>query len=254
MMDETAMEMEGGIVHSENSSPQTRSSKNLKKIKSQTPMEILSGGIAAISMAVSITAMAMSPSSIVIVAGLASGALGPYAYYQQKKLTDIVALKQTYEVVKREVNRLHAENIRLNETIGELSGTIDKLEDTEQALDVITQTQGQSVAAFAQQVREHEEILNQMRKHLKANKVQNLLQVIIRVDQDDNMLIDEDEIDNLLSKIKKINGVEVREDRFRAAVKASGGSLSSVMDIIRNLLFDEISEEDEIFIIKSELE
>ncbi len=253
-MDETAMEE--GIIPSENSSPQKkmRSNNKLNKIKSQTPMEILSGGVAAISLAVSITAMAISPSSIVIVAGLASGALGPYAYYQQKKLTDIVALKETYEVVKREVNRLSAENIRLNETIGELSGTVDKLEDTEQALDVITQTQGQSVAAFAQQVKEHEEILNQLRKHLKANKVQNLLQVIIRVDQDDNMHIDQDEIENLLSKIKKINGVEVREDRFRAAVEASGGSLSSVMDIIRNLLFDEISEEDAIFIIKSKLE
>ncbi|KAL7442964.1 hypothetical protein ACHAXH_008452 [Discostella pseudostelligera] len=253
-MDASAME-EGSTLPSDNPSPLKGStSKNLKKIKSQTPMEILSGGIAAISIGVSIAAMALSPSAIVVVAGLASSAIGPYAYYQQKKLTDIIALKETYEVVKREVSRLQSENIRLNETIGELAGTIDKLEDTEQALDVITQTQGQSVAAFAQQVKEHEDILNQMRKHLKANKVQNLLQVIIRADQDNNMQIDEDEIVNLLSKIKKINGVDVREDRFRAAVKASGGSLSSVMDIIRNLLSDEISEANEIFIIKNELE
>ena len=245
-------DMEEGVLPSDNASPQKRSSKNLKKIKSQTPMEILSGTVAAVSIAISITAMAMSSrSSIVIVAGIASSAIGPYAYYQQKKLTDIVALKETYEVVKREVNRLSAENIRLNETVGELSETIDKLEDTEQALDTITQTQGQSVAAYAQQVKEHEEILNQMQKHLKANKVQNLLQVIIRTDQDDNMQIDEDEIDNLLTKIRNINGVEVREDRFRAAVKASGGSLSSVMDIIRNLLFEETSEDNEIFVIKT---
>ena len=244
-------DMEEGVLPSDNASPQKRSSKNLKKIKSQTPMEILSGTVAAVSIAISITAMAMSPSRIVIVAGIASSAIGPYAYYQQKKLTDIVALKETYEVVKREVNRLSAENIRLNETVGELSETIDKLEDTEQALDTITQTQGQSVAAYAQQVKEHEEILNQIQKHLKANKVQNLLQVIIRTDQDDNMQIDEDEIDNLLTKINNINGVEVREDRFRTAVKASGGSLSSVMDIIRNLLFEETSEDNEIFVIKT---
>ena len=197
-------------------------------------MELLSGSVATVSVVASITAMVMNPNSLVIVAGLASSSLGPYAYYQQKKLTDIVALKETYEVVKREVSRLQVENIRLSETIEELSGTIDKLEDTELALDVITQTQGQSVAAFAQQVKEHDEILNQMQKHLKANKVQNLLQVIIRVDNDGNMQIEEGEIDNLLSKIKKINGVEVREDRFRDAIKSSGGSLSSVMDIIKN--------------------
>jgi translation initiation factor 2B subunit (eIF-2B alpha/beta/delta family) len=136
--------------------------------------------------------------------------------------------------------------------VGELSDTIDRLEDVEQALDVITQTQGQSVAAFAEQVKENRNILGQMQKNLRANVLQNLLQVVIRSDQDDNMTIEEDEIDDLIQRIQKINGVEVREEKFKAAIMGSGGSLSSVMDIIKNLMADDVSDEDDIFIIKED--
>lgn len=230
------------------------SAKKSEKMKvwSHTPMEVLSGSIAAVSVGTSVTAMIMNPMTPVFVAGVLSSVIGPYAYYQQTKLTDIIALKETHEAVKREVDRLQAENTRLNETVGELSDTIDKLEDVEQALDVITQTQGQSVASFAEQVNENRAILGEMQKNLRANVLQNLLQVVIRSDQDDNMQIEEDEIDDLISRIKKINGVEVREDRFKDAIMSSGGSLSSVMDIIKNLMADDVSGEDEIFIIKEE--
>jgi hypothetical protein len=226
--------------------------KKLRKIANHTPMEIISGAFAGLSVGTSVTAMILAPSTPVFVAGALSSVIGPYAYYQQTKLTDILALKETHEAVRREVNRLSQENRRLNETVGELSDTIDRLEDVEQALDVITQTQGQSVDAFAQQVKENREILGQMQKNLRANVLQNLLQVVIRSDQDDNMQIEDDEIDDLITRIKKINGVEVREDKFRDMIRSSGGSLSTVMDIIKNLMAEDKGGDESIFIIKDE--
>jgi hypothetical protein len=101
-------------------------------------------------------------------------------------------------------------------------------------------------------VKENRDILGQMQKNLRANVLQNLLQVVIRSDQDDNMTIEEDEIDDLINRIKKINGVEVREEKFKDRIISSGGSLSSVMDIIKNLMADDVSKEDEIFIIKED--
>jgi len=227
-----------------------KSSKKLKKIWSHTPSEIMHGAFSTITVGTSVTAMVMAPSSMVIAAGICGSVVAPYAYYQQTKLTDIIALKQTHEAVKREVDRLQSENVRLNETVGDLSTTIDNLEDVEQALDTITQTQGQSIETYAQQVKENRSILQDMQKNLRANKLQNLLQVVIRSDQDDNMTIEEDEIDDLISRIRKINGVDVREDRFKDRIISSGGSLSSVMDIIKNLMADDVSKEDEIFIIR----
>ncbi|KAL3807727.1 hypothetical protein ACHAXA_005328 [Cyclostephanos tholiformis] len=244
--------MEEGAMPSRMSNP-SKSRRGLNMVKANTPMEIFAGCVAAFSIGTSVTAMVFnSGSAIVYVAGALSSVIGPYAYYQQTKLTDIIALRETHEAVKREVDRLQAENVRLNETVGELSDTIDKLEDVEQALDVITQTQGQSVAAFADQVKENRDILLAMQKNLRANVLQNLLQVVIRSDQDDSMQIEMDEVDDLISRIKKINGVEVSEERFKRAIRTSGGSLSSVMDIIKNLMAEDASEEEQIFTMKND--
>jgi len=250
----TALEIEEGGDEEVASGNSRNESKQLGKVWAHTPMEILSGVGALVSVGTSVTAIVMSGfQSIVLISGILTCVVGPYSYYQQTKLTDIVALKATHEAVKREVNRLAGENVRLNETVGDLSNTMDKLEDVEQALDVITQTQGQSVATFKEQVKENREILNQLQKQLRANVLQNLLQVVIRSDQDDNMQIEEHEIDPLINRITKINGVEVMRDRFRHRIMSSGGSLSSVMDIIKNLMADDVSGEDAIFIIKEDM-
>mmetsp|Transcript_1197 Transcript_1197/g.2581 ORF Transcript_1197/g.2581 Transcript_1197/m.2581 type:complete len:247 (+) Transcript_1197:241-981(+) len=225
-------------------------SKKLKGIASHTPMEILSGFFAFASVGTSVTGMIMSWGTLTLIAGVFTSVFGSYSYYQQTKLTDIIALKETHEAVRRNVDRLAGENVRLNETVGKLSDTMDGLEDVEQALDVITQTQGQSVAAFAEQVKENRDILGEMQKNLRANVLQNLLQVVIRSDQDDNMQIEEDEIDPLIQRIRKINGVDVMEDRFKDLIISSGGSLSSVMDIIKNLMADDVPGGEEIFIMK----
>ncbi|KAL9191221.1 hypothetical protein ACHAXT_000927 [Thalassiosira profunda] len=239
--------MEEGGLGAARASP--TKSKQLRKVMSHTPMELVSGTVALIAVGTSVTAMILNPMTPVFVAGALSSVIGPYAYYQQTKLTDILALKETHDAVKQEVDRLQAENMRLNETVGELSDTLDKLEDVEQALDVITQTQGQSVSAFAEQVKENQNILGQMQKNLRANVLQNLLQVVIRSDRDDDLTIDEREVDDLLAKMQKINGVEVREEKFKDAIMSSGGDISNVMDVIKNLMNEDVAREDEIFVI-----
>ena len=101
MENENAIE-EGGVpATSDNTKDQK---KKLKKIWSHTPMEIVSGAFAGLSVGTSVTAMILAPSTPVFIAGALSSVIGPYAYYQQTKLTDILALKETHEAVKREVD------------------------------------------------------------------------------------------------------------------------------------------------------
>lgn len=222
----------------------------LRPIASHTPMEIVAAGIGAASVGTSVAAMIIQPVNIVFVAGGLSCVIGPYAYWQQRRLTDVIALQETHKALSEQVDRLGKENKRLHETVVELSDTVDRLEDVEQALDVITQTQGQSIAAFEEQVKDNKEILAKMQSNLKANVLQNLLQVVIRSDKDENMTIEEHEIGDLINRIKRINGVEVHEDKLRERITKSGGSLQCVMDIIRNLMSDECPECDQIFTIK----
>lgn len=179
-----------------------------------------------------------------------SSFIGPYAFYQQKRLTDVIALQETHIALSAEIDRLGEENDRLHEAVEELSKTVDRLEDVEQALDTITSMQGQSIEALEEQVEDNREILSKMQSNLKANVLQNLLQVVIRSDKDADMDIEGEEIEELIKRLEGINGVEVHKDRFRDAINYAGGSLQSVMDIIKNLMADESSAGNEIFTIK----
>merc|ERR1712038_972857 len=131
-------------------------------------------------------------------------------------------------------------------SVAELGETVDELEHVEQCLDVITQTQGQSVDAFAEQVAENREILARMQKNLKANILQNLLSVVIRSDGDGSMTIEEDEIDGLIKRIRDINGVLIDDNLFRKAVLENGGSLQAVMDVVKDLIAGNNDSESEI--------
>lgn len=226
-------------------------SKLLKAVKGSTAMEKVAGGLAALSVGTSVVAIALNPTTVVIVAGAFSSIIGPYSYYQQTKLTEIAALKETNDAITRQEDRLWAENWRLHKAVNDLSDTVCRLEDVEQALAVIMQTQGQSVAAFEEQVEKNREMLNNMQNHLRANVLKNLLQVVFRSDQDENMQIEKDEIDDLINRIHKINGVEFKEDRFCSAITKSGGSLKSVMGIIKHMLAGG-TDEHGIFIIKND--
>lgn len=223
----------------------------LRPLAGHTPMELFAGGIAGASVASSAAAMILSPANIVFAAGGLSCAIGPYAYWQQRRLTDVVALQETHRALSQQVDRLGKENVRLHDAVVDLGETVDRLEDVEQALDVLTQTQGRSIEAFEEQVRDNRDILGKMQSNLKANVLQNLLQVVIRSDADESMTIEEHEIGGLIGRIQGINGVEVHEARFRDAIRQAGGSMQCVMDIIRNLMSDEPTEgADDIFVIK----
>ncbi|KAL3775901.1 hypothetical protein HJC23_000331 [Cyclotella cryptica] len=247
--DEHSDEEEGYMPEEKKAIKATGSTK-LAPVKNNTFLEVVAGAVAAASVATSVGAMIISPVNVVYAAGGLSCFIGPYAFFQQRRLTDVIALQETHQALSAEVDRLGRENERLREAVDKLSETVDRLEDVEQALDVITQTQGQSIEALEEQVNDNREILSKMQSNLKANVLQNLLQVVIRSDKDDNMTIEDHEIGGLITRIQGINGVEVHEDRFREAISKAGGSLQCVMDIIKNLMGDNISEESEIFTIK----
>ena len=123
----------------------------LKPVAETTWKERIAGFVGVGAVGTSVAAIAVEQSMVVIVAGLLSSIMGPYAYYQQTKLTDIATLKETAAAVQVEVDRLKAENDRLSKNIDELGSTIDELQDVEEALEVISKTQGQSVQALEKQ-------------------------------------------------------------------------------------------------------
>jgi len=232
--------------------PLSGGANRLEDVKESTLMEKISAGVAGVAVASSVVAIAIFPNPLVIAAGVSSAGLAPYAWYQQTKLTDIAALKETHEALHREVETLQAENNRLRKNVDELGDTVKRLGDVEDALDVITQTQGQSVEAFAQQVEENRAILNQMEKNLKANVLQNLFSIVMGCDTDGDLTIDDDELEEVCEKMANIKGVKVNKELFCQAIINQGRSLDAVMGVVRNLIAeggDGRPEEEQIFVL-----
>ena len=218
----------------------------LKPIPETTPMERVAAACAFAAVITALFAMIIEGSLVVILAGILSAVVSPYAYYQQVQLTDIRTLQETEMKMKMEVDRLTAENKRLAHNIDEMSESVQGLKDIGDALDVINEQQGQSVAAFAEQVEEQRKILNGMQNNLSAKIIDNLLSLAFGADQNDDQMIDPKEADDLIRHIQNMSGVTVKEEKFRQAI--SGQTADTVIDIIDNLLKEDLPEEERMFV------
>ena len=182
--------------------------------------------------------------------------IGPYAYWQQRLLTDVIALQQMQRALSNQIDRLINQNSRLHTSLQSLTTTVNRLEDVEWAYNVVTSTQSQTIEAFEEQVRNNRLVLSKMQSGLKSNILQYIYKVIIRSDTDGSFILDEDEINDLIDKFNRNSLVEFNEELFRHYITNSGGSIQSIMDIIRNLIHDKNDQEEvkAIFIIKDELQ
>lgn len=219
----------------------------LKPVPETTPIERAAAGVALAAVITAVAAAIVEQSVLVIVGGILSSIVGPYCYYQQTRLTDIRTLLETKKAVTVEVDRLEQENKRLVKNIDDMTASVDRLQEIDQALAVITESQGQSIDAFEKQVADNKEILQKMKGNLKANVLQNLLSVILRSDSDQDFKMDAEEVELLIKRIQNISGVTVNEAKFRQAIQ--GQSIDAVMDIVKNLLRPDVPEEDRIFVI-----
>jgi hypothetical protein len=217
----------------------------LKPVAETTFKERIAGGIACVAIGTSVAAIVVEQSAVVVIAGVLSSVMGPYAYYQQTKLTDIATLKETAAKVQAEVDRLKDENDRLGSNIDELGNTIDELQDVEEALEVISKTQGQSVSALEKQVQDNKEILGKMKKSTKGRVIQNLISIIYRGDENCDDMISEEEATSVITGLSKIGGLTIHEKKLREAI--TGKSIESVIDVVKNLLSEDVPEDQRIF-------
>ena len=223
----------------------------LKPVQETTPHERVAGGVAVGAVVTALVAMIVEyNSTIVLVAGLLSILTGPYCYYQQTRLTDIRTLQETKQALQAEVDQFEESNQKLVKNIDTMTASVDRLEELDQALQIISSKQGITVQAFEQQVQENKKILQRMKGNLQANVLQNLLSVILRSDTDKDFTMDDSEIDALIRRLQNIAGVTVHADRFRAAI--AGQNVTAVMEIVKNLLRANVPPEERIFEIQSQ--
>lgn len=222
----------------------------MNKMKLSSDKEKMVRGAAAISVASSIVSMCIEPHISVKVAGSIGSVLSPYAAVQEKKLSDLEHLSEINTEMEIAVADLSEENARLSLQVNQLEASVNRLEEMENTYQTIQEVEGQSVGELEKQLKKSKEVLHGMENNLIAITLQNITGIVIRCDIDDDMMIKTNEITTLVSKLKMIGGVTIKEDKFREMVVKCGHSLPAVMTMIQDLLEYDAPESEKIFVIE----
>lgn len=229
------------VIDIEDGTSETRkpggSSKQLGEIAEFTMIEIAAGFLAFVSIGTSIGALVLAMDILwVRYAAVLCFLLAPYSYFQQKRITDIRALKETLETIVHEVDRLRDENERLSSTVNDMSLTVNKLDTIEDALDLLTNKETDSVQKLLDMVEDNKDILRQMEKNLKAAVLQNIVSVIISSDKDMDSVLGVKETEGLIKRLKRLDGVIVNEKQLKKIILDHEGSIHGVMIIVKEVL------------------
>jgi hypothetical protein len=215
--------------------PEPKPSKGLlKPIPETTILERVMMGVAGVAVITAIVAMAIEDSVFVMVGGVLSILMGPYAYYQQVQLTDIKVLKETETALHAAVDDLQKINNDLHSNVEKLCDSVTKLRNMESALDMITKDTGSSISKLRSQVKENEQLLEKLKNNAKTAVLLNLLELLLRSDTDQDRIMNEAEVNEVLRRLRAIPGVTVNEPAFTKA--ALNKPVKDTMKIIRNLL------------------
>jgi hypothetical protein len=68
--------------------------------------------------------------------------------------------------------------------------------------------------------------------------VRTLVGIVLAADQDKDFLLSDDEIEEIISRVESIHGVQIKEDMFRQRIIDNGRSIKSIMMCARNLMVE----------------
>jgi hypothetical protein len=95
------------------------------------------------------------------------------------------------------------------------------------------------------QVNEYKLLQADIKTDLRSKVQQTLMTVFMRSDQDEDFVIDPEEVDRLVLRLKNIPGVEFDEKKFRKVLNKEGGDIMKFAD--RHFGDDVALDKDRIF-------
>lgn len=193
--------------------------------------------------------MAIVSNPVVYVSGAIGTIVAPVAAIQQTKLTEVAAMKETNHRLNSEVDSLKAEHERLAAQVSSLETSVGHLQDMSQTLDTIRAVEGQSMEELERQLKESEQILDQMQDNLRGDIVQTLISLVLAIDHDGDMCLSDAEIDSLILKIEEMSSgqFDFKDALLRKKLIEHGRSLNAIMEIIKNLMDENTAPDESIF-------
>jgi hypothetical protein len=200
--------------------------------------------VAWITFILAFSAMIVEGSKFALASWILSMIMGPYLYYQKVTLTNMVVMKETKNSLERDVSRLKGESTRLSYIVDELDGRVEDLLDVEDALEIISNSDGQSVDVLKQQIKTNTEKLEQMDWSVQGRVIETLVSLIY---QESNTNSSEEDVATIIRNLNDVPGLYINEDRLLHTLDRGNPIGETIIDVLQNLLDEEISAKKSIF-------
>jgi len=135
-----------------------------------------------------------------------------------------------------------------------LFGHTYRLHDVEEGLSKIAKQDGTEVDRLVELVKETKTLQKQIKMALEKQVMQQMIDAVVTSDKDGNFTLTPQETEMLKIRLGNINGVDFNAKFFDNMIASDVNELTvtDVMNILRNLLDDEVPEERNIFVLRSE--
>jgi hypothetical protein len=131
---------------------------------------------------------------------------------------------------------LQLENFNLTVSVDNLKHQSTKLQNVEGHLSALLENQNMQTNKFVHEVKQNKIVQDEIEKFLVIDVMQNVISTIMRADCDQDFVIDPEEVDALILRVKALPGVEkVDEARLKETLLKEGSGLEAVMQMVRNL-------------------
>lgn len=134
--------------------------------------------------------------------------------------------------LRYEVAKFSNENKRLGKSIEDLKVKVFCLNETKQRLKELTQDQNLNVNALVELVHENQRIIDAKKKTLIVGIQQDLMESLLKADNDFSGDFSEREIKRMLNYLRGLPSVKVNEQLIAQAIK-NDNCIVSMMNLVR---------------------
>uniref|UniRef100_A0A7S2S7B0 Uncharacterized protein n=1 Tax=Eucampia antarctica TaxID=49252 RepID=A0A7S2S7B0_9STRA len=199
-----------------------------------------------------LTTYALPSHALVDVSSLATTAFAPYVVYQKSELSELGSFREQQNALRETVNQITEENNKLKGNVDRLETSVDQLEEVEKNLSKLANTD--NVDRLVSAVKETKKLNKEIKENLEARIAQDIITTVLRCDRDGDLALGKGEMNRLCFRLQSSAGYDFNDKKFRAVVGkpdvAGGYSIGKIMQVIRNLLDDKLSKEENIFELK----
>mmetsp|Transcript_3651 Transcript_3651/g.6656 ORF Transcript_3651/g.6656 Transcript_3651/m.6656 type:complete len:281 (-) Transcript_3651:159-1001(-) len=198
-------------------------------------------------------------------AGYLTTAIASYAVYQKHRLAHLGGFRRLCNELRAHVNTLGRENNKLTSSVDQMEVAVTELEEVEGSLQKFANTT--NVNRLVEVVQENKRLQRQIKENLEAQVMQTVMTTLFRSDRNKDLSLSRNELLIFQVRMQNMEGVDFNDETFMKYIDAVDNDddddpttitnnndvpLAKIMQLLRNLLDDDLSPEENIFVLHPE--